>query len=124
MKPYHSAQWANLLAITSLLSLLLLCLSWELWLAPLHAGGSTLFFKAIPLLFPLLGILNGKRYTHQWTSMLSLAYLTEGIVRATAETGTIRILAILEVVLAVLLFISCVSYARLTAPSMLSKPAD
>ncbi len=56
--------------------------------------------------------------------MLSLAYLTEGIVRATAETGTIRTLAMLEVVLAVLLFISCVIYARLTAPSMLSKPAD
>jgi uncharacterized membrane protein len=119
-----AAAWSNRLAMTSLTSLLFLCLAWELWLAPIHPGGSTLFIKALPLLFPFFGILHGKRYTHQWTSMLSLAYLTEGIVRATAEIGTSQTLAIIEVLLALLLFIGCVTYARTTSPSILAKPAD
>lgn len=119
-----AAAWSNRLAMASLTSLLFLCLAWELWLAPIHPGGSTLFIKALPLLFPFFGILHGKRYTHQWTSMLALAYLTEGIVRATAETGTSQTLAIIEVLLALVLFVSCVAYARTTAPSMLAKPVD
>lgn len=116
--------WSNRTALFSLTSLLFLCLAWELWLSPIHPKGSTLFLKAIPLLFPFFGILHGKRYTHQWTSMLALAYLTEGIVRATAETGNSQVLAVTETILAVLLFVSCVTYARVTAPSMLAKPAD
>jgi len=119
-----AAMWSNRLAIFSLNGLLFLCLAWELWLAPIHPGGSTLFLKALPLLFPFFGILHGKRYTHQWTSMLSLAYLTEGVVRATAETGTSQALASAEVFLALMLFVSCVTYARTTAPSMLAKSVD
>jgi uncharacterized membrane protein len=56
--------------------------------------------------------------------MLTLAYLTEGVVRATVETGNSQVLAVTETILAVLLFISCVTYARVTAPSTLAKPAD
>lgn len=115
---------SNRLAIVSLISLLLLCLAWEIWLAPLRPGGSTLFFKALPLLFPLFGLLHGKRYTHQWTSMLALAYFIEGVVRATAETSISSRLAVGEAVLATLLFISCVAYARTTAPSRQIKPVD
>ena len=55
--------WFNRLASTSLVALLFLCLAWELWLAPLRAGGSMLALKALPLLLPLFGILRGKRYT-------------------------------------------------------------
>jgi uncharacterized membrane protein len=116
--------WSNRLAAISLVCLLVLCLAWELWLAPLRPGGSTLSLKALPLLFPVFGLLHGKRYTHQWTSMLALAYFIEGTVRATAETGISQILAVIEALLAVLLFASCVIYARITAPSRLVKPAD
>lgn len=115
---------SNRLAIISLIGLLLLSLTWELWLAPLRPGGSTLFLKALPLLFPLFGLLHGKRYTHQWTSMLALAYFIEGVVRATAEIGISSRLAVGEAVLATLLFISCVAYAWATAPSRQIKPAD
>ena len=114
---------SNRLAIASLIGLLLLCLTWELWLAPLRPGGSTLFLKAMPLLFPLFGLLHGKRYTHQWTSMLALAYFIEGVVRASAEAGLSGRLAAGEAVLATLLFTSCVAYARFTAPSRQVKPA-
>lgn len=115
--------FVNRLAIVSLIGLLLLCLTWELWLAPLRPGGSTLFLKAVPLLFPLFGLLHGKRYTHQWTSMLALAYFIEGMVRATAEAGLSGHLAVGEAALATLLFVSCVAYARFTAPSRQVKPA-
>jgi uncharacterized membrane protein len=114
--------WSNRLAIFSLIGLLMLCLCWETWLAPLRPGGSALSFKALPLLFPLFGILHGKRYTHQWTSMLTLAYFIEGVVRAVAETGMSRYLATLEIFLATLLFVSCVAYAHRTAPSRQTQP--
>jgi uncharacterized membrane protein len=83
-----------------------------------------LALKALPLLFPLLGILRGKRYTHQWTSMLALAYLAEGLVRATSDHGTSQMLAVAETVLATLLFAGCLGYARATALSRSVKAGD
>jgi uncharacterized membrane protein len=64
-------------ALASLLGLLALCLAWELWLAPLRPGGSWLVLKALPLLAPLFGVLQERRYSFQWSSMLALAYLAE-----------------------------------------------
>ncbi len=116
--------WFNRLSSTSLVGLLFLCLAWELWLAPLRPGGSMLALKALPLLLPLFGILRGNRYTHQWTSMLSLAYLTEGLVRAVSDHGTSQVLAIAETLLATMLFAGCLGYARVAAPSRTVKPAD
>ncbi len=107
----------NQLTSTSLVLLLFLCLAWELWLAPLRPGGSMLALKALPLLLPLFGILRGKRYTHQWTSMLTLAYIAEGLVRLTSDQGASQALALAETVLATLLFAGCLGYARITAPS-------
>lgn len=110
----------NLAAIVSLLALIFLCVAWEMWLAPLRPGGSWLVLKCLPLLLPLLGILHGRRYTHQWASMLSLAYFMEGAVRATSEGGHGQVLAIMEVALALVFFTATVLYARLSRP----KPAD
>jgi uncharacterized membrane protein len=100
-------------ACLSLLALIFLCLAWELWLAPLRPGGSWLALKALPLLLPLLGVLNGRRYTYQWASMLILAYLAEGVVRAATESGTAAALALAETLLALAFFGSAVYYARL-----------
>ena len=77
----------------------------------------------MPLLAPLFGILNGRRYTYQWASMLILLYLTEGVVRATTETGNSQWLAIAETVVAVTFFVATVAYARLPRPSVLMKKA-
>ena len=67
----------NFVSSSSLIGLIFLCLAWELWLSPLRPGGSMLALKALPLLIPLFGILRGKRYTHQWASMLILLYFAE-----------------------------------------------
>ena len=116
--------WFNRLASGSLVALLILCLAWELWLAPLRPGGSMLALKCLPLLLPLFGILHGNRYTHQWTSMLALAYVAEGLTRAASDQGTSQTLAMAETVLAALLFAGCLGHARAAAPSRTVKPAD
>lgn len=82
-----------------------------------------LALKALPLLLPLFGILRGKRYAHQWTSMLSLAYVAEGLVRMVSDHGTSQLMAIAETILACLLFAGCLGYARATAPSRVLKAA-
>jgi uncharacterized membrane protein len=102
----------NISASASLIGLTFLCLAWELWLAPLRPGGSMLALKAVPLLAPLFGVLRGRRYTYQWAAMLVLLYLIEGLVRATTESGSNRILAVLETLLALTFFFSAIFYAR------------
>ncbi|MHB1182052.1 MAG: DUF2069 domain-containing protein [Sulfuricella sp.] len=99
-------------SIISLIALIFLCVAWELWLAPLRPGGSSLVFKVLPLLLPLPGILRGKRYTYQWASMLILLYLTEGVVRAMSDKGWSATLAGVEIALTVVFFFSTVFYAR------------
>ncbi|CAG0975494.1 hypothetical protein RHDC4_01557 [Rhodocyclaceae bacterium] len=106
---------ANHAATISLIGLIGLCIAWEMWLAPLRPGGSWLVLKTVPLLLPLFGILHGRRYTHQWASMLCLAYFMEGVVRASSEGGRVQLLAVLEVVLSLIFFAATLLYARLTA---------
>ena len=104
-------------ASVTLVALMVLCLAWELWLAPLRPGGSYLALKAPPLAIPLLGILLGKRYTYQWSSMFVLAYFTEGVVRAWSERGMSQILAGAEIALSVVFFAAVVAYSRATRPT-------
>ena len=99
-------------ASISLIALIMLCVAWELWLAPLKPGGSMLVLKVLPLLLPLFGILRGKRYTYQWASMLILFYFTEGVVRAWSEQGLSAQLALLEVVLSMSFFGCAIFYAK------------
>lgn len=107
----------QLAASASLIALIFLCLLWELWLAPLKPGGSWMAAKAFPLLLPLFGILNGRRYSYQVSSLLALLYLLEGSVRATSDTEPSQWLALAETLLALVFFCSVVAYARLSAPS-------
>jgi uncharacterized membrane protein len=101
-------------ASISLIALILLCLLWESILAPLKPSGSLLILKTAPLLLPLFGILKGRRYTYQWSSMFILFYFTEGAVRAWADTGLSAKLALLEVVLSLIFFTCAIYYAKLT----------
>jgi uncharacterized membrane protein len=104
----------RLVASAALLALIALCLAWELWLAPLRPGGSLAALKALPLCVPLTGILQGKRYTYQWSSLLILAWFAEGVMRAWAERGTSQMLAGVEIALSVAFFSAAVVYSRVT----------
>ena len=110
------ARAAHAVAAASLIAQILLGLAWELWLAPLRPGGSLLVLKILPLLAPLFGILRGKVYTYQWTSMLILAYVAEGAVRAWSDRGVSARLALVELGLAVICFAACIAYVRSVRP--------
>lgn len=99
-------------AVGSLLALIVLCVAWELFLAPLRPGGSWLVLKVVPLLVPLIGVLKRNLYTLQWSSMMILLYLTEGIVRGSSDRGLSATLGLVEVALVCVFFFCAIFYLR------------
>ncbi|WP_340529998.1 DUF2069 domain-containing protein [Cupriavidus necator] len=104
--------WLYRFSVGSLLALMVLCIAWEWFLAPLRPGGSWLIIKFLPLLLPLRGVLTRNRYTMQWSSMLILLFFTEGIVRATSDRAPSSTLAWVEVALTLVYFTSTILYLR------------
>lgn len=99
-------------AVSSLLALIILCTAWELVLAPLRPGGSWLALKAVPLLFPLIGVIKRDVYTMQWASMMILIYFTEGIVRAVSDKGLSATLGWIEAGLVCVFFFCTIFYVK------------
>lgn len=102
----------HITAMTCLYTLLLLCLVWELWLAPLRPGGSWLVLKVLPLLWIAPGITRGRIYTYRASTMLILAYFTEGVVRAWSDNGLSLPFAVAEIVLSVVFFVAAIAWVR------------
>jgi uncharacterized membrane protein len=101
------------LAVGSLLALIVLCLAWELWLAPLRPGGSWLVLKVLPLTLPLAGLLKNRMYTYRWLSLMVWLYAAEGAVRVTSDPSSLSaLLAGLELLLCVVLFAACTWHIR------------
>jgi uncharacterized membrane protein len=105
-----SIAWTRAVAVGSLLALIVLCLAWELWLAP--TGNKTLALKALPLAIPLAGFLKNRMYTYRWVSLFIWFYATEGSIRAASDRGPSVPLAIAEVVLCLILFTACSLHVR------------
>ncbi len=103
---------ARRVAVATLLALIALSLSWELFLAPLRPGGSWLALKALPLCIPLAGFLKNRMYTYRWVSLMIWLYFTEGVVRAWSDRPPSNWLALLEAVLCVVLFTACTVHIR------------
>jgi len=100
-------------AIASLIWLICWLVAWEIWVAPLHAGGSLLALKALPLLVPLRGVIKRDLYTLQWSSMVILIYFTEGAVRAWSDALELsRMMALGEVALVCVYFACALLYLR------------
>ena len=96
-----------------LLALIVLCVAWEAFLAPIYPGGSWLILKAVPLALPLRNISKGNVYTYQWTSMLVLLYFAEGVMRAWSDLNPVSAaLAGGEILLSMLFFVTAVLYVR------------
>jgi uncharacterized membrane protein len=98
------------LALGGLLTLFVLCLAWELWLAP--TGRGTLAIKALPLLIPILGLWRYRLYTFRWLSLMIWLYAAEGALRASSDRGPSAALAWLELLLAGLIFSACALHVR------------
>jgi uncharacterized membrane protein len=98
------------LALGATLALIVLGLAWELWLAP--TGQRTLAIKVLPLLLPLAGLARMRLYTYRWVSLGIWLYFAEGAVRATSERGIGAVLASVEVMLTLLVFVACAVHVR------------
>jgi len=96
----------------SLILLILLSLSWELWIAPLREGGSWLALKALPLCLPLTGILKKRIYTYQYSSMLILIYFAEACMRLADTAVASRICATVSVLLCITFFLGCLAFIK------------
>ena len=101
--------------------LILLQLSWYLWLAPpLNGQGGLALALALPaLLLPLLAFWRGPRRMLLWVGIASLFYFAHGVVAAYSEP-TARIPALIEVALCLLLIgvlWAVVRHDRNTQPS-------
>ena len=106
------AEASRWLAVAALLGLVVLCVAWELWIAPLRPGGSWLAIKALPLCIPLAGLLKRRMYTYRWVSLLVWLYFTEGVVRAWGDAAPSRWCALAEVALCLLLFAACALHVK------------
>jgi uncharacterized membrane protein len=120
--------WLATGASVCLLLLAALCLAWEMAIAPLRPGGSWLALKALPLLLPASGAVQGRRYSYQWASLLVQAYLAEGLVRSITDTGVSRLMAVGELTLSLAFFILALAYLRSTRNAVVPRgeptPAD
>jgi uncharacterized membrane protein len=94
------------LPLILLLALILLCLLWELWLAPLRGVGtvSILVLKIIPLTLAVQGFVKDRLYTYKWMSLAVWLYFTEGTVRGWSDKGLSSQLAWSEALLCTVLF--------------------
>lgn len=108
--PSPNVQRLRLAATALAAALALLCLAWELVIAP--TGRGTLALKALPLLLALPGLWAHRLYTYRWLSLAVWLYALEGLVRAPGDSGRAALLAWSEVVLAVALFTACACYVR------------
>jgi len=103
-------RWSRRLALGSLIGLIVLGLAWELWLA--RTGSGTLAIKVLPLLIPLPGLWRARMYTYRWVSLLVWIYFAEGVVRATTDQGLSAVLAGIQVLLCLVLFVACALHVR------------
>lgn len=89
-------------AVGCYVALILLLGAWLIWLAPPPPGllSPLLVVFLLPLLLGLRGLLHRRRYTLQWTGMLSLAYFVHGLVAATGPAAQ-RWIGSAEVVLTI-----------------------
>jgi len=107
-----SPSWLRRIVVVCFVSLIVLGIAWEIWLAPLRPGAWLLSLKVVPLMLALPGLAAGRVRVHQWWSMLILGYLAEGVVRATSDPGPSARLAWIELALAATAFTAIVLYVR------------
>lgn len=124
--PRHAAI-GRVLTLIGYFGLLALIVNWFTWIAPTVQVPRALVLAAlaIPLLFPLRGIIHARRYTHQWIGFLSMLYFIIGVDVWYHHIGIEKILGMSMVFFSMLLMVGSSMYARYTpTPSDQRKPTD
>ena len=92
---------------------LALLTAWYSWLAPpTHFQTAlVLMMVLLPLLFPLRGLLHGRKYTFAWSCFLALLYFIHGVMEAYSSEVT-RHLGLVEVLCTSVWFLAAMAYVR------------
>lgn len=113
MKKVNLVRW---LTLTGYGMLILLLIMWYgVWSPSTLPKGLVLFLLLLPLMFPLVGMIKGKIYTHAWMSMLILFYFVHGVGEAWT-TPEDRNYAIAEIILSLLVYVGSMAYVKLSKP--------
>ena len=102
---------------------LLLLVCWQ----QLHTGLSLqrcvwALIYSLPLLLPLAGLWQGRRYTHSWATLCVLPYFVVGVTEAVAN-GALRNWALALLGVALLWFFALLSFLRVTPVTPTQDPA-
>lgn len=109
MSVERTGRW---LTLAGYFGLFFLILAWTSVLSPPERVPRSLVLLVllVPLLFPVRGLLNGRPYTHAWSSLLSLFYLALGIALAAAPGE--RLYGLSMVFFSLLLFTGALLFVR------------
>ncbi len=78
-----------------------------------------LIFLALPLWFPLQGMIQNKLYTFKWSSLLCCLYFTHGVMESWANAAA-RPLALSELIFSILWFIFTIAWIKQYRKNLLS----
>ncbi|ASJ76088.1 DUF2069 domain-containing protein [Granulosicoccus antarcticus] len=123
----HHAHIGRLMTLVGYFGLLLLIINWFSWIAPPEQVPRSLTIAglAIPLLFPLRGIIHARRYTHQWVGFLSMLYFIIGVDVWFNQQAIEQLLGMSMVLFSLLLMVGSSMYSRYTpTPPELRKPVE
>jgi uncharacterized membrane protein len=109
-----------LTSLFAYLSLLVLSIAWEGWLAPAERvpPGFWLTLKSVPLLLPLFGLLHGRVKANIWAELLVMLYFMEGVIVAylhRQDDWSVRSPlphAWMEIILSLIFIVSSAYYVR------------
>ena len=125
--PRH-ARIGRVLTLIGYFGLLVLILNWFTWIAPPVRVPRSLVLAALalPLLFPLWGIIHARRYTHQWIGFLSMLYFVIGVDVWYNHQNIEQLLGMSMVLFSMLLMTGSSMYARYTPtpPDQLKPPPE
>ena len=109
----HGSHFLHALTLSGYFGTLALLTAWYSWLAPAtHLPTAlVLIVVLVPLLFPLRGLLHGRKYTFAWSCFLALLYFTHGVMEAYSSEQT-RYLGLLEVAFTSLWFVAAMVFIR------------
>lgn len=104
---YHS------MALIGFFGLFALLMLWPTVLSPVEKlpVALVLLLSVTPLLLPMRGLLHGKRKSCAWATYISLIYFIHGTVEAYVNPAE-RLIASLEILLSLMLFIGATFYVR------------